>query len=246
MRSMQAARKRKRIAQSIKRSLWDWQIEGGMKGKAGELRLERDFSSLCCSRAAAAAIASPPTCSFRPWHGPFQCVCWFNLWSLRSSNSPGLFAISDKCVWPSTMGRLKHTHTGTHYFQFQTPVHSSSLVSSSRTEWSKTLRLHGWPQLTKRLTTRWTALPDDEVDKNNLCWCRMNCVCECVCVSVQHAQIRHADKFIGSTNLHLPLSFPLALRFSSRALLKYCLQSAEAFVLTLRNELVKYVSPFKV
>lgn len=51
----------------------EWKIEG--RGT----RLERDFSSLCCSRAAAAttaaAVASPPTCSSRPWHGPFQCVC---------------------------------------------------------------------------------------------------------------------------------------------------------------------------
>lgn len=137
-----------REASETDRSKDEWRRRSESRGT----RLERDFSSLCCSRAAAAtattaAVASPPTCSSRPWHGPFQCVCWFNLWPPRSSNSPGLFAISDKCVWPSTMGRLRHRHTiSTSSFsvQFTVPV-SSPVPELNGRKLCGCMADHSWP-----------------------------------------------------------------------------------------------------
>lgn len=156
-------RRASREASETDRSKEEWRKR---RRESRGTRLERDFSSLCCSRAAGAsaaaattaAVASPPTCSSRPWHGPFQCVCWFNLWPPRSSNSPGLFAISDKCVWPSTMGRLRHTHSHT---LFPLPV----LVSSS--QFQSRLQFQNW--MVENFTVAWLTTADQATDHKVNC-----------------------------------------------------------------------------
>lgn len=191
MRSMQTARKRMSMAQSIKRSLWDWQIEGRMEEEGRQRNCSLKETLVHCAAVEQLLLLlqlrHPLLAALDRGMDPFN-VCVDLIYgrlgpATVQGSSPFQINVSDHRQWVDwSTHTLAHT-ISTSSFSLQFPVYSSSLVSSSRTEWSKTLRLHGWPQLTKRLTTRWTALPDDEVDKNNLCWCRMNCVCECVCAT---------------------------------------------------------------